>query len=69
MRCHEATNIQSMAKIVAHAALARKESRFIPYHIRSDHPETDEEWCGLVAVRKNGDNGVATRFERLHYNA
>jgi adenylylsulfate reductase subunit A len=69
MRCHEATNIQSMAKIVAHAALARKESRFIPYHIRSDHPETDEEWCGLVAVRKNGDNGVATRFERLHYDA
>ena len=69
MRCHEAMNIQSMAKIVAHAALARKESRFIPYHIRSDHPETDEEWCGLVAVRKNGDNGVAPRFERLHYDA
>ena len=40
MRCHEAMNIQSVAKIVAHAALARKESRFVPYHYRSDYPET-----------------------------
>ena len=69
MRCHEAMNIQSVAKIVAHAALARKESRFIPYHYRSDHPETNEDWCGLVAVRKDGEKGVATRFERLHYAA
>jgi succinate dehydrogenase/fumarate reductase flavoprotein subunit len=69
MRCHEAMNIHSVAKIVAHAALARKESRFIPYHYRSDHPETDDEWCGLVAVRKDGDSGVATRFERLHYHS
>lgn len=69
MRCHEAMNIQSVAKIVAHAALARKESRFIPYHYRSDYPETNDDWCGLVAIRKNGENGVATRFERLHYNA
>ena len=69
MRCHEAMNIQSVAKIVAHAALARKESRFIPYHYRSDYPETNEDWCGLVAIRKDGEKGVATRFERLHYNA
>ena len=69
MRCHEAMNIQSVAKIVAHAALARKESRFIPYHYRSDHPETNEDWCGLVAVRKDGEKGVATRFERLPYAA
>jgi adenylylsulfate reductase subunit A len=69
MRCHEAMNIQSVAKIVAHAALARKESRFIPYHYRSDYPETKEDWCGLVAVRKDGETGVATRFERLPYAA
>ena len=69
MRCHEAMNIQSVAKIVAHAALARKESRFIPYHYRSDYPETNEDMCGLVVVRKDGKNGVATRFERLHYDA
>ena len=69
MRCHEAMNIQSVAKIVAHAALARKESRFIPYHYRSDYPETNEDWCGLVVVRKDGETGVATRFERLPYAA
>ena len=69
MRCHEAMNIHSVAKIVAHAALARKESRFIPYHYRSDYPETNEDWCGLVAVRKDGETGVATRFERLPYAA
>ncbi|MDE2229311.1 MAG: FAD-binding protein [Alphaproteobacteria bacterium] len=70
MRCHEAMNIQSVAKIVAHAALARKESRFPPYHYRSDHPETnDNDWCGLVVVRRDGAKGVATRFERLPYAA
>ena len=69
MRCHEAMNIHSVAKIVAHAALARKELRFIPYHYRSDYPETSEDWCGLVVVRKNGEKGVASRFERLHYDA
>ena len=69
MRCHEAMNIQSVAKIVAHAALARKESRFIPYHYRSDYPETNEDCCGLVVVRKDGEKGIANRFERLHYNA
>ena len=69
MRCHEAINIQSVAKIVAHAALARKESRFTPYHYRSDYPETDENYCGLTVVRKDGETGVATRFERLHYDA
>jgi adenylylsulfate reductase subunit A len=69
MRCHEAMNIQSVAKIVAHAALARKESRFVPYHYRSDYPETNEDCCGLVVVRKDGEAGVATRFERLHYDA
>jgi len=69
MRCHEAVNIHAVAKIVAHAALARKESRFVPYHYRSDYPETSEDWCGLVVVRRDGENGVATRFERLHYDA
>jgi adenylylsulfate reductase subunit A len=69
MRCHEAMNIQSVAKIVAHAALARKESRFVPYHYRSDYPETKEECCGLIVVRKDGEKGVATRFERLQYAA
>jgi len=67
MRCHEAMNIQSVAKILAHAALARKESRFGPYHHRADFPETRDEFCGLMVVRKNGDD-VGTRFEPLTYN-
>lgn len=69
MRCHEAMNIHSVAKIVAHAALARKESRFTPYHYRSDYPETQEDYCGLMVVRKDGERGVASRFERLAYDA
>jgi adenylylsulfate reductase subunit A len=69
MRCHEAMNIHAVAKIVAQAALARKESRFAPYHYRSDYPETSNDYCGLVVVRKEGERGIAHRFERLHYNA
>lgn len=69
MRCHEAMNIQSVAKVVAHAALARKESRFTPYHYRSDFPDTRDDYCGLVVVRKDGDRGIASRFERLHYDS
>ena len=64
MRCQEAMNIHSVAKILAHAALARKETRFGPYHQRADFPETRDEYCGLIVVGKNGD-GVATRFEPL----
>jgi adenylylsulfate reductase subunit A len=69
MRCHEAMSIHAMAKIVAHAALARKESRFTPYHYRSDYPETSDDWCGLVVVRRDGEKGIASRFERLRYDA
>jgi adenylylsulfate reductase subunit A len=69
MRCHEAMNIHDVAKIVAHAALARKESRFVPYHYRADFPETSEDWCGLIVASKGADGGVKTRFQPLHYDA
>lgn len=69
MRCHEAMNIHDVAKIVAHAALARKESRFPPYHYRADFPETNEEWCGLIVAKKGAGGGVETRFQPLHYDA
>lgn len=69
MRCHEAMNIHAVAKIVAHAALARKESRFVPYHYRADFPETDEKSCGLIVARKGASGGVETRFQPLHYDA
>lgn len=69
MRCHEAMNIQEVAKIAATAALARKESRFPPYHYRADFTETDDEnYCGLIAVSKAPGGGIATRFEPLSYD-
>ena len=68
MRTHEAMNIQQVAKITASAALARKETRFPPYHVRADFPEIDDEkFCGLVVVKKGGDGGVTARLEPLRY--
>ena len=68
MRVHEAMNIQQVAKITASAALARKESRFPPYHYRADFTQTDDEnFCGLIVVKKGPDSRITTRFERLTY--
>jgi adenylylsulfate reductase subunit A len=69
MRVHEAMNIQQVAKITATAAMARKETRFPPYHYRADFTETDDEnYCGLIVVRKDQDGKVSTRFEPLSYD-
>lgn len=68
MRVHEAMNIQQVAGITATAALARKESRFPPYHYRADFTETDDKnFCGLVVVSKGADGKPITRFEPLRY--
>jgi adenylylsulfate reductase, subunit A len=68
MRVHEAMNIQQVAKITASAALERKESRFQPYHYRADFPETDNEnYCGLIVVKKGEGGRIVTRFEPLYY--
>jgi succinate dehydrogenase/fumarate reductase flavoprotein subunit len=51
MRCLETGNLVTVGEIMTQAALARKESRFIPYHYRVDYPQTDDErWCGQIAV-------------------
>jgi adenylylsulfate reductase subunit A len=69
MRVHEAMNIQQVAKITATAALARKETRFPPYHYRADFPETDDKnFCGLIVVKKDAEGSPSTRFEPLAYN-
>ena len=69
MRVHEAMNIQQVAKITATAARARKETRFAPYHFRADFPETDDEnYCGLIVVRKDPEGGPVTHFEPLTYD-
>lgn len=68
MRTHEALNIHRVAKISATAALARKESRFPPFHHRADFPETDDEnYCGLMVIQKQRNGDITTRLDRLHY--
>ncbi len=70
MRVHEAMNIQQVAKITATAAMARKETRFRPYHYRVDFPETDDEnYCGLIVVKKGPEGEITTRFEPLSYES
>ena len=69
MRVHEAMNIQQVAKITATAARARKESRFPPYHYRADFTETDDQnFCGLIVVKKGENDEITTRFEPLSYD-
>ena len=70
MRTHEAMNIQEVAKISARAALARRESRFHPYHYRADFPQTDDEnYCGLMVIQKRPGGDVSTRLDKLKYAA
>jgi adenylylsulfate reductase subunit A len=69
MRVHEAISIQEVAIITASAALVRKETRFPPYHYRADFPDTDDEnYCGLMVVKKGNNGQVDTRFEKLTYD-
>ena len=69
MRVHEAMNIQQVAKITATAARARKETRFPPYHFRADFTETDDDnFCGLIVIKKGAGKEINTRFEPLSYD-
>jgi adenylylsulfate reductase subunit A len=67
LRVMESKNLLTIGEIMAHAALFRRESRFIPYHYRLDYPETDNDgWCGQVVVyRENGE--IRCEFERISY--
>jgi len=67
MQSHEVKSLLNIGKVMATAALYRKESRNQPYHHRLDYPETDDEnWCGLVVVRKHQDN-INCDFEPIRY--
>lgn len=67
MRGIETASLIKVGEIMAHAALFRKESRFIPYHYREDYPETDNtNWCGQVLVSQI-DGKITTEFKPLHY--
>jgi len=65
MRVHELGSMVTIGEIMAEGALYRKESRFKPYHWRTDFPETDDKnWSGWVLVR-NEAGKVFCSFHRL----
>ena len=67
MRTIETASLIKVGEIMAHAALFREESRFIPYHYREDYPETDNTgWCGQVLVSQR-EGKITTEFKPLHY--
>jgi succinate dehydrogenase/fumarate reductase flavoprotein subunit len=67
MRGIETASLIKVGEIMTHAALYRKESRFIPYHYREDYPETDNtNWRGQVLV-KQIDGKISIEFKPLHY--
>jgi adenylylsulfate reductase subunit A len=67
MRANETRSLLLIGKIMATAALFRKESRNKPYHHRLDYPETDDRnWCGLVVLEKVGDE-IKCSFEPITY--
>jgi adenylylsulfate reductase subunit A len=62
MRAMETRSLMTVGEIMFHAALYRKESRFIPYHYRLDYPQTDNDhWHGQVLVRRDGE-GMKLEF-------
>ena len=67
MRSIETTSLIKVGEIMTHAALFRKESRFIPYHYREDFPETDNtNWCGQVLVNQI-DGRITPEFKPIQY--
>ena len=67
MRVSESSQIMQVAKMMCHASLARKETRFNVYHNRTDYPETKAEFDGQIVVQKSG-TGIKTWFKKLDYN-
>jgi adenylylsulfate reductase subunit A len=68
MRVHEAQNLLRVGMICCTASLTRKESRFIPYFYRSDYPEqNDNDYCGLILVKRGKEAEIETRFLPLNY--
>jgi adenylylsulfate reductase, subunit A len=67
MRVHESYQIMQVAKMMCHASLARRETRFGVYHHRTDFPETKTEFDGQIVVEKTG-KGIKTSFKKLNYD-
>jgi adenylylsulfate reductase subunit A len=67
MRVAESRSLLQVGKLMARAALYRKESRMKPFHYRLDFPETDEtRWRGLVLIRNEGGSPELS-FQTLSY--
>ena len=69
MRVHEAQHIVRVGKFMCEASLARKESRFVPYHYRTDFPEqNDDDYCGLIILRRGRGTDIEATFQKLEYH-
>lgn len=67
MRVHEATQILDVARIMCHASLERRETRFGIFHYRTDFPETSTEYEGEIVIwQENGR--IKKDFKRLDYS-
>jgi adenylylsulfate reductase subunit A len=67
MRVGESYQIMQVAKMMCHASLERKETRFYVYHNRTDYPETKPEYDGQIVVQKT-DGGTKAFFKKLDYS-
>ena len=62
LRANEAMNLLDSCRLIARAALERKESRLGLYHNRSDYPEKDDvNWKKFIILKRAGD-GIAVSF-------
>ncbi len=61
MRANEVRDLLLIGKIMATAALYRRESRFGIYHRRLDCPEMEDAWNGQVRVKNEGGR-IAVSF-------
>lgn len=66
VRVQESDQILQVAKMMCHASLARKETRFGVYHHRTDYPETNPNFDGQIVVEKAGSE-LKTWFKKLDY--
>ena len=65
MRCLEAQDLVLGSRLIARAALERKESRFGIYHFRQDYPQKDDNnWFGQILLERDGDS-IRSSFKPL----
>lgn len=63
MRALEVGNLVDISRLIALAALERRESRLAPFHFRSDYPNRDDaRWLGFVVLKREQGTDNA-RFE------